>query len=567
MRNCLFFICVFFFQCVYGEISDNALSTPNHQTNHILFLMHTGNTAEALEAYKTYSAEIGAHDFDLLEQIGLILLDQGFRTRDSETQVLTLFGAGISANEKALYIVEDAVTARENPQLELIALHFLARTHNDRADQILLRAMASDFLLIRLEALLELASKKDARAIRQIEALMAKVPEMLWPIFPQIYALLDTPEAKKGLRKLLAHPDEAVRVAAINSIADHDHDDFLPSIKRLASQNEPTQQEACAAAFGTFRDESSYNRLLEFSKSSHPFVRLSALKALYDLGHQEVRAEIEARAKQQDLFAINLLGKIKGSEQTLAALTRTPHLLVSMNAALSLLELGDSRCVPFIIELLLNDVRDYGVLKCYSPAKSLEAWKIIPSARQNFADDAESQELSLMMREAIIAKAVELPEKEFLYLAAMILEKQHNELIPILISALQSHPTPAVIALLKKYQQQAGAPLVRNYCNLALYTLKQPGPYGDNLRKWVSLQQNIDLIQFRPLMSIEQQTNHPSLSAQLTAKETSRLLIEAFEAFVSTQDDKGIDLLISIIQTGNPKNKFALIGLLMRAIQ
>ena len=56
-------------------------------------------------------------------------------------------------------------------------------------------------------------------------------------------------------------------------------------------------------------------------------------------------------------------------------------------------------------------------------------------------------------------------------------------------------------------------------------------------------------------------------SFELTPQETSRLLVDAFEAFVSAQDDKGVDMLISVIQSGNTKNKYALIGLLMRAIQ
>ncbi|MBA3816218.1 MAG: HEAT repeat domain-containing protein, partial [Parachlamydiaceae bacterium] len=87
-----------------------------------------------------------------------------------------------------------------------------------------------------------------------------------------------------------------------------------------------------------------------------------------------------------------------------------------------------------------------------------------------------------------------------------------------------------------------------------------------NLRTWVTQQQNIDLIRFRPVVPWNLR-NESDTSFNLTPQETSRLLIDAFEAFVSTQDDKGIEMLISVIQNGNPKNKYALIGLLMRAIQ
>jgi len=161
---------------------------------------------------------------------------------------------------------------------------------------------------------------------------------------------------------------------------------------------------------------------------------------------------------------------------------------------------------------------------------------------------------------------VNIPEEVFLKIADVIFETQQNELIPALIAIMENHPTPKTIELLKKHQQKAGAPLVRNYCNLSLYRLKQEGPYGDNLIAWVSQQQNVDLIRFRPLLSVqERETN--SFQYELTPQETSRLLVEAFETFASTQDDKAIDLLISVIQQGNAKNKYALIGLLMRAIQ
>ena len=111
-----------------------------------------------------------------------------------------------------------------------------------------------------------------------------------------------------------------------------------------------------------------------------------------------------------------------------------------------------------------------------------------------------------------------------------------------------------------------GAPLIRNYCNLTLYRLKEPGPYGDNLKTFVQAQTKEDNITFRPLVPIDVRKKNEA-HLELNAKETSRLLLDAFESFVATQDDRGIDILISLIQSGNQKNKYALIGLLMRAIQ
>jgi HEAT repeat protein len=533
--------------------------------DHAVYLMQSGECEKAFQAYQEHYNQTGTHDFELIERLGLILLDQGFRTRDPETQLLTLYGAGISLDEKALYIIENSLTSPQ-PELQLIALNFIERLHHDRTDQLLHRAMASDQLLIRLEAALQLAAKRDPKAIGQIEALMAKVPAELWMLFPPLLALIDNRESKILLRKLLAHPKEAVRVSAIMSIAQNGHDDFLPVIRRLASHHEIAQQEACAAALGMLRDEGSLPRLKQLSASANSHVRLAALQARYQIGQEEVRQEIENLALKPDLYAIQLLGEISGSEPALLQLLKSADRHVRLNAALSLLNLGHPHCCGVLAAVLLKDKRDMAILKGASPGKSLSAWKIIPSAAHNLEDNPTAQELCLDTREALLVKAGQLPERDFLRLAEMLLEQQQNDLVPVLMRVLEEHPTAEALALLKKYHQKAGAPLVRNYANLALYRLKQPGPYADNLRKWVIAQRAVDLIRFRPLVTWDARENG-SASFELTPQETSRLLLEAFEAFVSTQDDKGIDILISMIQTGNPKNKYALIGLLMRAIQ
>ncbi|MEI8366313.1 MAG: HEAT repeat domain-containing protein [Parachlamydiaceae bacterium] len=549
----------------FASAEDQGAGVTSMAPNHILYLMHAGETEKALQAYRVHRDANQGNDFELIEQMGLILLDQGFRTKDPEIQLMTIFGAGISMNEKALYIIEEALT-EPHPELQSIALNFLTRYHNDRADRAIHRAMRSDYLIIRLETAFQLAIKKDPKAVSQTEALMAKVPEEVWPIFPQIFAESGTPEAKKVLRKLLTHCDELIRIAVILSIAEHNHDDFLPHIRRMTLQHGPSQQEACATALGTLKDESSVDRLQQLARSPHTNVRLAALHSLYLLGRHEVVNDIILIAKNGDPFATALLAEMPGSQDSLAELMQHANLHSRVNAAVALLELRDRRCLPIILSLLIRNTHDVALGKIASQGKSLMALKAIPSAQQNFEDNPIALELSLHLREAILAKSVELSENDFLTLASGVLEAQQNDLIPALVEVLENHPTPGVIAFLKKYQQKIGAPLIRNYCNLALYRMKQPGPYADNLETWVTQQRNVDLIRFRPLVPIDARAMSDALF-ELTAQETSRLLVEAFESFVANQDDKGIDVLISVIQSGNKKNKYALIGLLMRAIQ
>lgn len=555
----------FFCPFIIFSVEFDHFPNPQIAHNHILYLMHTGETAKALKAYQEYRKQMGNYDFELLEQMGLILLDQGFRTKDAEIQRLTLFGAGISTNEKAQYILENGI-ATEEPEQQIIALNFLSLFQNDRADLAIHRAMGSNSLLIRLETAFKLATRKDSKAVSQTEALMAKVPELLWPIFPQIYAASGSPEAKKILRKLLTHKDQLVRIATVLGLAENNHDDFLPHIRRMLSHHGAPQQEACATALGLLKDENSATPLWQLSKNPNPNVKLAAFASLYHLGRHDIIKEIECIANTGNIFAINLLADMPGSEETLVQLMQSRNLQVKVNAAVALLELRDQRCLPMITQLLLRDSRDIAIGKISSPGTSLHALKVVPSAQQNFEADPIALELSLHLREELLIKAVELPEKEFLSLAHAIFNTQQNDLVPILVEVLENHPTASVVELLKIHQQKVGAPLIRNYCNLVLYRLKEPGPYAQNLLDWVTKERNIDLIKFRPLVPLDQRDKN-DLAFELTPQETSGLLVDAFESFVLSQDDHGIDALISIIQSGNPKNKYALIGLLMRAIQ
>lgn len=541
-------------------LSLNAEESSN--AKQILYAMHTGDLKAALELYKKYHEKTNRHDLELIQQIGLILLDRGHRSQDKQIQLMTLFGAGISTNERCLYILEEGLN-NPIPEIQLIALNFLARYHHDRADEALNKVLGSNSLLIRLEALIHLAEKKHPKAVGQTEALMSKVDSSLHPLFPQFFAMIGDAPATKALKRLLSFPNEKVRIASILSVAKYERDDLLPQIRKLSAQHDLIQQEACAIALGILHDEASIPRLNTLTQSSALTTRLAALQALYRLGKKEVLPAIEREAKDHNLFAIYMLGEMKGSENTLYELTKNGNLQIRLNAALSLLERRDNRCLVPLAEVLLHDSRDLAFIKITSLSTGLIAWKAIPSATQNLKDDSLAFELSLGLRETALRKALDLPAHDFLLMAEALFETHQNDLIPTLVELLENMNSQQGIALLKKYQQKAGAPLIRNYCNLALFNLKEEGPYAENLRGWITGQQNEDFIRFRPYLPWE--ARDAGTKYELDTEEKSKLLIRAFESFAKTQDDKGIDVFLDAILNGNEKNRYALAGLLIRA--
>jgi HEAT repeat protein len=528
----------------------------------ILYLLKTGKESTAFSLYDDYYKEKGSHDGELLEQIGLILIENGYRSDKSENKLLAIFGAGISMNEKMLTILKEALSS-DNPQIQLVALNFLARFHHDEGDQSLNQAMNSNFLPIRLEAGLHLAEQKAPKVAPQIEALMVKVDPELTPLFPQLFGLIGTEEAIKILKRLLNHPNERVRAAAIISAAENERDDLLPTIRILASHANIIEQEAACYAFGLLKDESSIPRLEVLALSNAPNVRLSSLFALYRLGQKTRQKEIEAMAKELDLSAIFLLSEMEESLPLLIQLSHHEQLNVRLNASYALLQLRNGQAVSGLTEVLVRDGRDLAVLDSASVGSTLKCLKATPSAFQNFKDNAAMHEVSLKLKELLLQEAIHLPEKEFLILAKTLFDTNQNELIPLLVLLLEDLKTKEAIELLLQYSQKAGAPLIRNYCNLALFRLKEEGPFRENLNKFILQQCQNDLINFRPLLPFAMRRQNTLY--QLTPEDSSKLLIEAFEAITLRQDEAGINLLLYAIRYGNIRNRYALAGLLMHA--
>lgn len=547
----------------FGASSISAIEpTDEALKSRILYLLKTGKESAALDLYQDYYKQKNKHDSDLLEQIALILIEQGFNSDTPEAQVLSIYGAGISNNEQMLDILKAGISSKQ-PEVQLICLNFLSRFHHDDADAALRRAMNSDYLLIRLEAGFHLCGQKSHAIVGQIESLMNKVDESLHPLFPQFFALIGTRDAIKTLSRLLNNRQEKVRVQAMISAANVNRDDLAPIIRKLASQSSVLQQEAGAYAFYKMKDEASIPRLEILALSNAENVKLSALKALYHLGQKNRLNEIEALARELNLYAIYMLSEIPESEPVLLTLKEHEQLNVRINANLALLKLKNPKAMPGIMEILIRDHRDLAYLENQSMAGTLKYLKATPSASINLKNNEMYREISLSIREEILSEASHLPESDFLNIAKILFDTHQNELIPRLVFLIENLQTKEAIELLKHYSQKTGAPLIRNYCNLALFRLKEVGPYRDILEKFIFQEYKTDLIQFRPFLSFEMRSRESQY--QLTPRDTSRLLIDSFEALTLMQDEQGINILLQAIQHGNSKNKYALAGLLMHA--
>lgn len=535
---------------------------PDDVSGHMLYLLHKGETTKACEVYVSQAEAEQSHDFSLLQQAAVRLLEEGMSQEDPEVRLMCLFGAGVSVSTDLLHILEKGIQSKEM-RAQLVALSYLGRLQDDEADALLIQALGSPFLIVRLEALLQLAGKSHPAAMGQFQSLIVKVPPILRAVFPQIIVHLDGLEANRQIHQLLNDAEIGVRLEMIGAVAKEGRDDFLPTIRLLSAGADHAEQEACAFAFGSFQDHSALPFLKNMAKSVRNNVQLAASIALCKLGEKEYQKQIELMAQSGSLFAIAALGNQEGTEEILRGLLLHPNRDVRLNAILSLLKKKDPAALPHLSQVLVTDSKDLGYNQIRSPGGSLQAWKTVPSANAQTKGYVSLQGQTASLREAVLTQCIEFEEEAFLQVAQLVLDKRLNSLVPLLMDLLQNRKSEATLAFLHRGYQQTGAPFVRNYCALSLYKLKEEGSYEKQLSDWVKARGSYELIRFR-----EQDDALPFTSTyELTPEETSRFLVDACQALASSQNLVGLETLLYTISHGNPKNRYALAGLLMRTTE
>lgn len=532
---------------------------------HVAYLMQSNEIDASISLYEKYKKELGRHDFEILVHMATIILQQGIQSSDVTIQLSSLYGTAFATMSSSLSILEQGIKS-PNFETQLASIQLLAHMHDDRGDELLTKAMASPFLMARMEAGFHLASRKHRKATGHIEALMYKLPEEFWFYFPQFFALIGTSDSIDILKKLMEEPISMTRVEAILCAARFGRDDLLPKIRAHATHQSHDEQEASASALGQLKDSKSIPQLKRLSQSVSVPVKLAALRSLYLLGDTEALRPIFDLARQRDLFAIAILGELPGGEEVLAPLLKHENIHVRFNAALSLMHRRDPRCLPALEEFLLSSTKDLGFQPHTSIGHSLTSWKVVPSMQQQAKKlPFDLAALSLQMREQMLAACLELPESDFLRIAEKIFHYRELDLIPLLVQLLENHHTETAVHLLKKHAEHAGGPLIRAYCNLALYRLKEKGPYEHRIRQWISKVQSQEMIRFRP--ALPWHLRKDSTPFELTPEESTRLLLEAYQALAQRHDEKGIEILLQGIKEGHPKNRYALAGLLIHTLQ
>ncbi len=550
-----------------ATVKTNEASFSQNKVSHLLYMIQSGKIQEAIDALLALKSQ-DAYVFHegTLEKLGLALLEQGSKSRDPQDLLTCLYGVGISQDDRSLVIAENALRYGE-PQLQLVAVSVLASFDTEVAAEILERAMRSDYLIVRLEAAYWLAQKRSRDAYGQLVSLMSKLEPEMHELFCRLFAMEGSHSSLLELKRQAYDQNEAVRREAILAMASFGRDEYIEDIRILAKEPSTVQQEACAFALGCFGDETSRELLQKLALSHNASVRLAALKALHALGSLTAKSCIVEAAKMGDCFAINALGSLDGDDLVLVELLEHPDVHVRTNAAISLLQRRDSRCMHGIADILIDSHADYTFQPITSHGGSLTCWKVTASSLQVLEKQPQFFEISLRLREQLLIAALELAEDDFIDLAEAIFLNNQYDLVPLTVRLLENLRSEKAIGLLKSQEQRLGAPLIRAWCCLGLYRLQQPGPYAETILRIVEKHEDKEVFRARPVLpwKMRQDEDVQALRYQLSLEESCALLIESFEALAQRQDEKGIEALLKVIRNGNVHNRYTLAGLLMRA--
>lgn len=557
MVRALFSFCLFVFSIFCKEAFEE-------MKHHALYLMQQNKVEESLEKYCEYAAAKGKHDFETLRQIGFFLLEKGSQSTDNQEFMMSLLGAGLSGSSSALDVLERGIF-HPDPKIQLISLHYLAKMEDDRIEEVLSRAMSSDFLAIRMEAALYMAERKSPHAIGQIEGLMYRLPPSFKPYFPSFFAILGTKDATLTLKRLIEDPDPQTRIETILHVARMKRDDFLPTLRRKLSHAHIAELEASAFAVGALSDMKSLKKLQKLIDSPTDFIRLAAGLSLIQLGDRNGVEKIFELARKQNLFAIFALGKVPQSEELLYSLLSSKDLQVRLNAALALLEKKDPRAKDVLLEILLDDPRELCFQPFLSVGRSLSAMKAISSSELKGKNQTPDPGYSLAFREKILKDTLHLPEESFLEITGRLFDHQQSDLIPTAAFLLETLGSEKALCFLEERAKKSSNPLIKGFCNLALFRSSKKPEFEEKVIQGIVAVENASLIQLQSPLPWKVRIHEKEFF--LTPEEKSRLLIESFLCLASCKEEKNISLLLDVLLKGHPQNRFALIGLLMKATE
>ena len=543
--------------------SDNKFAMLKSQ---ILYLISKGDQVKGLEKYKEYTIKSGDHDYKLLRELCLMIIEDGISKGTEEDSLLALIAMEITGEDFFTHHLGKLLKSSFFP-VQAKTLSLLKRIDNDYSDILIKSCLSSNFIMLRLEALSILVQKHNKTALGQVEALMNMVHKRYHPIFVDFYAMAGTKYAISTLKQMLSDIDLNLNLAAVLAAKNYQIEELIPSLRNCLTHTSPIIREATASALGSFHDGGSTIKLEKLCLSKHVETRLSAQYALYTMGKKSKREDIIALAKDGNLYAISLLSRIDGSAKPLHEIYYSDDNDLRINSAISLLEIKDPLCLPVIRDLVTLDKDVYYINITHSAGRSFRHLKVAPLATaENKQMIPQLKQQTLMIQNELLAKSIDLPRKKFMNIIDDIFLKKRNSLIPTAIALLENFDDEESLEYLRNKSKTLGAPFIRTSCHLSLWKSTRDPLHKEAISSWLKEFGKHEMISFSQNTNKNKKKNSVT-GYELSLQERSHLLIQSFLHICISHEKAGLDSIIDAMTSGHEKNRLPLAGVLLKTIQ
>lgn len=546
---------------IYFVFCTATSAAPIESKSQISYFLQRRHFPEAIWVYQQQAYLAKQHDPLAIEKIATAILSEGIESPDINKRLVAYHSMIACTYIPSVEQLKSAMQTT-HPGLQLAAIYLLKQHTGDRSEEILRQGLLSPFPIIQLTTAQAIAQKKFPKAYALLESLLYKIPTSLHIYFPEFFATLDTVESRRKVVHFINGSDEKIRIAAIISAMQHQLEEALPYFRIILTHTNPLEQEACLFGLSHMNDTSCLSRMKELTKSACEEVALASSFALYSLGHHEYYTTIIKLAEKENLFATALLGAIFEGTHSLYGLLKNPNFTVRINAALSLLQLRDHKCLPVIMEIL--QAARQGTVFCQVTSQGgcmhyIKPQTSLPIINKGLA--LKSKQDSAAIVEKVILQTSELTEKDFLVVAHYLLESNYSSLIPLITQLLENLQTPEAISILEAGVSKLGCPLIRGYSQVALFKLGRY-PLSRSLHQFLENSLRLSLV------SYEEIRNKKNIGIfTLEPEENLRLVLTWMQAIASESCELSIDILLEAIRNSHELNRYILAGLLLQCIQ
>lgn len=532
----------------------------------ILHLFSKGSHLKGLKMYKEYYKKAGDHDFSLLREMSLMMIESGISKGSEDSSLLSLIAMEIAGEDNFSHHLSKLIHSNYFP-VQAKTLSLLRRIDNEYSDQLIKSCLTSNFIMLRLEALSILVQKHNSTAIGQVESLMNMVHKSYHPVFVDFYALSGTKYAISVLKKMIYDVDLNLNLATILAAKNYKIEELIPSLRNSLTHTSSIIQESAANALGVFQDAHAVKKLEVICKSKHEETRLAGLYALYCMGQKERKEEILSLAKNGNLFAISTLAQIEGSEKALHEIYYKDSNEFRINSAIALLEKKDPLCIPVIKDLITLDTGAYYLQSYPSPGRAFSCIKLLPIAGLDKQMVAPAKAATAGLQAQLFAKCIDLPREKFMKIVDDIFTKKRNSLVPVAIGLLENFNDQEAINYLIKKSTTPGAPFIRTSCHLSLWKNTHNQVNKQAISDWLKKYGKHEMIAISQKKLKENKGDYSLTGYELSLEEKSHLLIGAFLHLSDSREKSGLDCILDAMINGHEKNRIPLAGVLLKTIQ